>query len=93
MCSPLLSYSVYNFANFNTTYMLAVLICNIPFSYSKDGKFLLFLSAKTAADSGAHWVAESLHKINWPSDGILTDSTDIVDLVRTLCLPIEASEG
>lgn len=49
--------------------------------YSKDGKFLVFLSAKTAADIGAHWVAESLHKIKWPSDGKLTESIDIVDVV------------
>ena len=41
----------------------------------------MFLSAKTAADIGAHWVAESLHKIKWPSDGKLTESIDIVDVV------------
>ncbi|KAJ0232706.1 Acylamino-acid-releasing enzyme [Hirschfeldia incana] len=55
--------------------------------FSKDGKFLLFLSAKTAADLGAHWVAESLHKIKWPSDGKLTESTDIVDLVQVVNCP------
>lgn len=52
------------------------------FSHSKDGKFLLFLSAKTAVDSGAHGATESLHKINWPSDEKLPESTDIVNVVR-----------
>ena len=57
------------------------LLSSFSFSHSKDGKFLLFLSAKTAVDSGAHWGTESLHKINWPSDGKLTESIDIVDVV------------
>ncbi|XP_022560606.2 acylamino-acid-releasing enzyme-like isoform X2 [Brassica napus] len=55
--------------------------------FSKDGKFLLFLSAKTAVDSGAHWGTESLHKINWPSDGKLSESTDIVDLIPVVNCP------
>ncbi|CAN6923409.1 unnamed protein product [Brassica oleracea] len=59
--------------------------------FSKDGKFLVFLSAKTAADIGAHWVAESLHKIKWPSDGKLTGSIDIVDVVQVVNCPDDGS--
>uniref|UniRef100_M4F707 acylaminoacyl-peptidase n=1 Tax=Brassica campestris TaxID=3711 RepID=M4F707_BRACM len=59
--------------------------------FSKDGKFLVFLSAKTAADIGAHWVAESLHKIKWPSDGKLTESIDIVDVVQVVNCPDDGS--
>ncbi|KAH0849553.1 hypothetical protein HID58_096289, partial [Brassica napus] len=55
--------------------------------FSKDGKFLLFLSAKTAVDSGAHWGTESLHKINWPSDGKLSELADIVDLIPVVNCP------
>ncbi|CAH8385394.1 unnamed protein product [Eruca vesicaria subsp. sativa] len=55
--------------------------------FSKDGKFLMFLSAKTAVDIGAHWVAESLHKVNWPSDGKLTESTDIIDVIQVVNCP------
>ncbi|KAL0376706.1 UNVERIFIED_CONTAM: Acylamino-acid-releasing enzyme [Sesamum calycinum] len=39
--------------------------------FSQDGKFLVFLSAKSAVDSGAHLATDSLHKIEWPSDGNL----------------------
>uniref|UniRef100_A0A1J3FLE9 acylaminoacyl-peptidase n=1 Tax=Noccaea caerulescens TaxID=107243 RepID=A0A1J3FLE9_NOCCA len=55
--------------------------------FSKDGKFLLFLSAKTAVDSGAHWATESLHKIDWPSDGKLPESANIVDLIKVVNCP------
>lgn len=42
----------------------------------------MFLSSKSAVDSGAHWATESLHKIDWPSDGNLPETTNIVDVVR-----------
>ncbi|XP_006414693.2 acylamino-acid-releasing enzyme [Eutrema salsugineum] len=55
--------------------------------FSKDGKFLLFLSAKTAVDSGAHWATESLHKIDWPSDGKFTESVNIVNVTQVVNCP------
>ncbi|KAL0716595.1 hypothetical protein Bca4012_065917 [Brassica carinata] len=55
--------------------------------FSKDGKFLLFLSAKGAVDSGAHCSTESLHKISWPSDGKLPESTNIVDVIEVVNCP------
>lgn len=48
---------------------------------SPDGKYLLFLSAKSAVDSGAHWATNSLHKIDWPVDGELSLDRSIVDVV------------
>ncbi|KAI4311304.1 hypothetical protein MLD38_036210 [Melastoma candidum] len=36
--------------------------------FSPDGKYLLFLSAKGAVDSGAHCATNSLHRIEWPAD-------------------------
>ncbi|KAJ0233076.1 Acylamino-acid-releasing enzyme [Hirschfeldia incana] len=55
--------------------------------FSKDGKFLFFLSAKAAVDSGAHCSTESLHKISWPSDGKLPESTNIVDVIQVVNCP------
>ncbi|KAK9690781.1 hypothetical protein RND81_09G153400 [Saponaria officinalis] len=49
--------------------------------FSPDGKFLIFLSAKACIDSGAHCATNSLHRIDWPSDGKLNSSTKIVDVV------------
>ncbi|KAI3979487.1 hypothetical protein MKX01_001679 [Papaver californicum] len=37
--------------------------------FSPDGKFLVFLSAKSAVDTGAHMATDSLHRIDWPTDG------------------------
>ena len=37
--------------------------------FSPDGKFLVFLSAKSCVDSGAHSATNSLHKIEWNSEG------------------------
>ncbi|XP_023761603.1 acylamino-acid-releasing enzyme isoform X1 [Lactuca sativa] len=37
--------------------------------FTPDGKFLVFLSAKSAVDSGAHNATNSLHKIEWNSEG------------------------
>lgn len=48
--------------------------------FSPDGKFLVFLSARTSVDSGAHSATDSLHKIEWPSSGKLgpLKITDVV---------------
>ncbi|XP_059632429.1 acylamino-acid-releasing enzyme-like isoform X2 [Cornus florida] len=49
--------------------------------FSPDGKFLVFLSAKSSVDSGAHSATDSLHRIDWPTDGKLSPSAKIVDVV------------
>ncbi|CAL8989795.1 unnamed protein product [Prunus brigantina] len=49
--------------------------------FSPDGKFLLFLSARSAVDSGVHSATDSLHIIDWPMDGVLSSSTKIVDVI------------
>lgn len=41
----------------------------------------MFLSAKSSVDSGAHSATDSLHKIEWPSDGKLGPSLKISDVV------------
>ena len=48
---------------------------------SPDGKFLVFLSAKSSVDSGAHSATDSLHRIDWPTDGKPCPSANIVDVV------------
>ncbi|KAL3828737.1 hypothetical protein ACJIZ3_017539 [Penstemon smallii] len=55
--------------------------------FSPDGKFLVFLSAKSSVDSGAHSAGDSLHKIDWPSDGKLHPSSKIVDVVPVVMCP------
>ncbi|KAK6161473.1 hypothetical protein DH2020_004854 [Rehmannia glutinosa] len=55
--------------------------------FSPDGKFLVFLSAKSSVDSGAHSATESLHKIQWPSNGKLDPSLKIVDVVPVVMCP------
>lgn len=57
-------------------------MCNLSF-FSPDGKFLVFLSAKSSVDSGAHSATDSLHRIEWPADGELCASTKIVDVVSS----------
>ncbi|KAI8561214.1 hypothetical protein RHMOL_Rhmol04G0320800 [Rhododendron molle] len=49
--------------------------------FSPDGKFLVFLSAKSSVDSGAHSATDSLHRIDWPTDGKPDPSAKIVDVV------------
>ncbi|KAI4305299.1 hypothetical protein L6164_028672 [Bauhinia variegata] len=49
--------------------------------FSPDGKFLVFLSARSAVDSGVHWGTNSLHRIDWPTDGKLYQSTNIYDVI------------
>lgn len=50
---------------------------------SPDGKFLLFLSAKCSVESGAHSATNSLHRIDWPMDGVLSSSAKITDVVNS----------
>ncbi|MQL86069.1 hypothetical protein Taro_018587 [Colocasia esculenta] len=51
--------------------------------FSPDGKSLVFLSAKCAVDSGAHWATNSLHRMDWPADGKPCSSTSIIDVVTS----------
>ncbi|XP_027366055.1 acylamino-acid-releasing enzyme-like [Abrus precatorius] len=49
--------------------------------FSPDGKFLVFLSARSAVDSGVHNATNSLHRIDWPTDGKLYQSSKIYDII------------
>ncbi|PQQ17707.1 acylamino-acid-releasing enzyme-like isoform X1 [Prunus yedoensis var. nudiflora] len=49
--------------------------------FSPDGKILLFLSARSSVNSGAHSATDSLHRIDWPIDGLLSSSAKIVDVI------------
>uniref|UniRef100_A0A6V7QSZ4 Acylamino-acid-releasing enzyme n=1 Tax=Ananas comosus var. bracteatus TaxID=296719 RepID=A0A6V7QSZ4_ANACO len=55
--------------------------------FSPDGKYLVFLSAKSAVDSGAHSATNSLHKIDWPTDGKLQQNMNITDVVPVVMSP------
>ncbi|KAJ6810582.1 putative acylamino-acid-releasing enzyme isoform X1 [Iris pallida] len=55
--------------------------------FSPDGRSLVFLSAKSAVDSGAHVATDSLHKIDWPVDGKPDPSLSIVDVVPVVLCP------
>lgn len=55
------------------------------FSTSPNGKFLVFLSAKSAVNSGVHNATNSLHRIDWPTDGKLYQSANIYDIVSSSC--------
>lgn len=48
---------------------------------SPDGKFLVFLSAKSSVDSGAHSATEELYRIEWPTDYKLFPSVKLVNVV------------
>ncbi|KAL4643377.1 hypothetical protein ACB092_02G087700 [Castanea dentata] len=50
-------------------------------TFSPDGKYLLFLSARSSVDSGAHSATDSLHRINWSTDVTLWPSVKIVDVI------------
>ncbi|KAF8014436.1 hypothetical protein BT93_H0304 [Corymbia citriodora subsp. variegata] len=58
--------------------------------FSPDGKYLLFVSAKSAVDSGVHGATNSLHKIDWPVDGELSLQRSIVDVIPVV---MNAEEG
>ncbi|CAA7388034.1 unnamed protein product [Spirodela intermedia] len=49
--------------------------------FSPDGKYLVFLSAKSAVDSGAHSATNSLHRMDWPADGKPCSSGNVIDVV------------
>ncbi|KAJ0981572.1 hypothetical protein J5N97_009827 [Dioscorea zingiberensis] len=55
--------------------------------FSPDGKAIVFLSSKSAVDSGAHSATDSLHKIDWPADGKPHASTTIYDVVPVVMCP------
>ena len=44
----------------------------------------MFVSARSAVDSGAHNATNSMHRIEWPTDGKLDGSLGIVDVVWDL---------
>ncbi|GAU47925.1 hypothetical protein TSUD_13950, partial [Trifolium subterraneum] len=48
--------------------------------FSPNGEFLVFLSAKSAVDSGVHNATNSLHRIDWPTDRKLYQSAKIYDI-------------
>lgn len=41
----------------------------------------MFISAKSAVDSGSHNATNSMHRIEWPADGKLDGSLDVADVV------------
>ncbi|GAB4843293.1 hypothetical protein Ancab_013258 [Ancistrocladus abbreviatus] len=49
--------------------------------FSPDGKFLVFLSARSSVDSGAHLATNSLHRLDWLSNGKPSPSQKIIDVV------------
>lgn len=55
--------------------------------FSPDGKFLVFLSSKSSVDSGAHSATDSLHKIEWPTNGRLGPPLKIIDVVPVIMCP------
>ncbi|KAJ3673880.1 hypothetical protein LUZ60_005872 [Juncus effusus] len=59
--------------------------------FSPDGKYLVFLSARSAVDSGAHGATRSLHKIEWPLDRVPKPNLNIIDLVKVVMCPKDES--
>ncbi|KAK9064601.1 hypothetical protein SSX86_015983 [Deinandra increscens subsp. villosa] len=53
--------------------------------FTPDGKFLVFLSAKTCVDTGAHSATHSIHKIVWNTGE--PSPTTIVDVVPVVMCP------
>ncbi|XP_057428993.1 acylamino-acid-releasing enzyme isoform X2 [Lotus japonicus] len=49
--------------------------------FSPDGKFLIFLSARSCVDSGAHSATNSLHRIDWPRDVEPYQSAKVHDVI------------
>jgi len=47
----------------------------------------VFVSARSAVDSGAHNATNSMHRIEWPTDGKLDGSLGIVDVVPIVMCP------
>ncbi|KAG0455563.1 hypothetical protein HPP92_024551 [Vanilla planifolia] len=59
--------------------------------FSPDGKYLVFLSMKSAVDSGAHWATGSLYRMDWPADGRPESSEKISCVVPVVMCPEEGS--
>ncbi|TKY53803.1 Acylamino-acid-releasing enzyme [Spatholobus suberectus] len=49
--------------------------------FSPDGKFLVFVSARSSVDSGAHSATDSLHRIDWPKDTKFYQSAKIHEVI------------
>ncbi|KAG9451856.1 hypothetical protein H6P81_004760 [Aristolochia fimbriata] len=49
--------------------------------FSPDGKILVFASARSSVDTGAHCATNSLHKMDWPTDGQPNPTQEILDVV------------
>ncbi|XP_020970638.1 uncharacterized protein LOC107623173 [Arachis ipaensis] len=49
-------------------------------STSPNGKFHVFLSAKSAVDSGVYNATNSLHRIDWPTCGKLTTNCIMISV-------------
>ncbi|XP_017223095.1 acylamino-acid-releasing enzyme isoform X1 [Daucus carota subsp. sativus] len=54
--------------------------------FSPDGKFLVFLSAKSSIDTWAHCATNSLHRFEWPTDDKFS-SMKLVDVVPVVMCP------
>lgn len=54
--------------------------------FTPDGKFLVFLSAKSCVDSGAHSATNSLHEMEWNSEGEPSPAK-ILDVVPVVMCP------
>lgn len=57
--------------------------------FSPNGELLVFLSASTAVNTGAHCATNSLHSLHWPSDGTMHPSIEINDVVSLVMCPRE----
>ncbi|PKA61420.1 acylaminoacyl-peptidase [Apostasia shenzhenica] len=55
--------------------------------FSPDGKYLVFLSARAAVESGVHWATNSLHRMDWPADGSPSPSAKISCVVPVVMSP------
>lgn len=63
-------------------------------STSPDGNFLVFLSARSSVDSGAHSATNSLHRIDWPKDVKLYQSAKVHDVIPVvLCADDDGFPG
>ncbi|CAJ2673937.1 unnamed protein product [Trifolium pratense] len=62
--------------------------------FSPDGKFLVFLSARSSVDSGAHSATNSLHRIDWPKDVKFDQSAKVHDVIPVvLCAEDDGFPG
>ncbi|XP_004498001.1 acylamino-acid-releasing enzyme isoform X2 [Cicer arietinum] len=62
--------------------------------FSPDGKFLVFLSARSSVDSGAHSATNSLHRIDWPKNMKFDQSAEVHDVIPVvLCAEDDGFPG